>query len=75
LKHHTSSVRANKILSFLHPIVLFFLPLNLKRKALTLLMVNSFIFYWFREIIYMLFYTRSGSRTGSSSTDNTNNHN
>lgn len=75
LKHHTSSIRANKILSFLHPIVLFFLPLNLKRKALTLLTVHSFIFYWFQAITYILFYTRSGNRTGSSSTDNTNNHN
>jgi hypothetical protein len=63
LKHHTSSIRANKILSFLHPIVFFFLLLKLKRKALTLLMINSFIFYWFRELVYMLFYTRSSSRT------------
>ena len=70
LKHHTPSKRANKILSFPHPIVFLFLPLKLKRKTPTLLMEHSFIFYWFRELvyIYLLLYTRSNSRTGSSST-------
>jgi hypothetical protein len=47
---------ANKILNFLRPPVFFFLLLKLEVKVVTLLMVKSFIFYWFPELVYIYIY-------------------